>query len=124
LVAPFDKQGNLLLLKRDEQQHCGGLWSFPGGKVEIGEQAQQAAIRELKEETGLNAHGWHFIGQSSFTYPDRLLHFVLYACLCDNLTLLDTEAEYVWTNTDDLSNYPMPEANVDLINMLVAIAAR
>jgi len=74
----------------------------------------------LKEETGLSAHGWRFIGQSNFTYPDRLLHFDLFACLCDNLAQLNTESEHAWANTDDLSNYAMPQANEDLVNLLAA----
>ena len=45
--------GRLLLVKRDEEPDRG-RWSFPGGAVEFGETTEQAAIRELKEETGLD----------------------------------------------------------------------
>lgn len=117
---PFDSKSNVLLLKRGKGQHCGGFWSFPGGKIEAGEQAQQAAMRELKEETGLSATCWQSVGEYSYAYPDRLLHFFLFTCVCDNITLLQTETPHVWTSTDALADYPMPEANSAMINMVMA----
>ena len=45
--------GRLLLVKRDERPGKG-IWSFPGGAVELGETTVSAAVRELKEETGLD----------------------------------------------------------------------
>ena len=45
--------GRLLLVKRDERPGKG-IWSFPGGAVELGETTFSAAVRELKEETGLD----------------------------------------------------------------------
>jgi 8-oxo-dGTP diphosphatase len=86
----------------------------------VGEQAQQTAIRELKEETGLSATDWRSVGESSFAYPDRLLCFFLFTCVCGNLTLLQTETPHVWTSIDALADYPMPEANTDIINMIMA----
>jgi 8-oxo-dGTP diphosphatase len=47
------RRGRLLLVKRAEAPHLG-LWSFPGGKVEVGESPQEAAVRETKEEVGLD----------------------------------------------------------------------
>ena len=47
----FDECGRVLLQKRGDS--C--MWGFPGGAIEIGETPEQAAIRELKEETGLDA---------------------------------------------------------------------
>jgi len=110
----------VLLLKRHQHQHCADLWSFPGGKVEAGEQAQQAAIRELNEETGLSASDWRSIGESRFAYPDRVLHFVLFTCVCEHIAGLQTEAPHVWARVDTLPDYPMPEANAALIDMLIA----
>jgi len=110
----------VLLLKRQQHQHCAGLWSFPGGTVEACEQPRQAAIRELKEETGLCGRDWRCIGQYSHAYPDRLLHFLVYACVCDQLTLLHTESPHTWARPDSLTDYPMPEANADIINMIMA----
>ena len=44
LVAAFNVNKELLLLKRPDHAHCGGLWSFPGGKVEAGETPLHAAV--------------------------------------------------------------------------------
>lgn len=51
--ALIHRRGRLLLVKRDEPPDRG-KWSFPGGAVEFGETTEQAAIREVKEETGLD----------------------------------------------------------------------
>ena len=108
----------MLLLKRDDDKHCGGLWSFPGGKVEAGEQPLAAAMRELKEETGLSATGWKSLCNQSFEYPDRLLHFELFSCVCSDLSPLDTESTHAWSAIDTLTHYPMPAANDQFIKAL------
>jgi len=53
LAVPKHKN-KYLLLKRSEENSSSGEWTFPGGKIENGENPEEAALRELKEETGLN----------------------------------------------------------------------
>jgi len=118
LIAPCDSDGHILLLQRGEGQHCAGLWSFPGGKVEAGESAQHAAKRELLEETGLHGTAWQQLGSSRFSYPDCQLHFTLFVCVCDRPATLQAESAYVWAAQDQLGAYPMPDANKTLIRML------
>lgn len=52
-VAAVFRDGRVLIARRPEHVHQGGLLEFPGGKVEPGERVQQALVRELHEETGL-----------------------------------------------------------------------
>jgi mutator protein MutT len=56
--------GKVLLLKRRKS----GLWEFPGGKVEWGETPEAAAVRELREETGLEGGEPEFVSITSATY--------------------------------------------------------
>jgi mutator protein MutT len=118
LVAPFNNEGKILILKRSQSQHCGGLWSFPGGKIEPGEKPETAAKRELKEETGLTGSNWKCIGTHSHAYSDHLLHFFLFTCVCDTATAMETESSYIWARECELTDYPMPDANSELIKML------
>jgi len=116
----LDHQGKVLLLKRHTDQHCGGLWSFPGGKIEAGESPQTAAQRELREETGLIGSSWQQLCTEHFAYADRHLHFTLFACVCDQLGHLNTESPRVWSALNALPDYPMPEANASFIEALQA----
>jgi len=118
LVAAFNEQGEMLLLKRADDAHCGGLWSLPGGKVEADESPRDAAARELLEETGLAGEGWHELGMSSHRYPDRNLAFVLFACTCPGLSGFSPESSSAWVPSERLEDYPMPEANRQLLPML------
>jgi len=118
LVAAFNEKHELLLLKRPDKVHCGGLWSFPGGKVETDEMPLQAAIRELKEETNLSGKLWRHLGKSSHTYDDRTLNFLLFVCYCPDISNIKPESEHIWVKRDKLDAYPMPEANQKFIRML------
>lgn len=53
-LAVAEKDDKLLALKRSEETSSSGLWNFPGGKIEEDEEKEEATVRELEEETGLN----------------------------------------------------------------------
>jgi len=118
LVAAFNSNKELLLLKRPGNVHQGGLWSFPGGKVEDGEAPLNAAVRELKEETALSGKLWRHLGKASHSYDDRTLNFLFFVCHCPDLSALNSESTHKWVMRDNLNNYPMPDANSKLTSML------
>jgi len=120
LVAAFNAQHELCLLKRPDTVHCGGLWSLPGGKVEPHEQPLEAAVREFKEETKLSSKLWRHLGKSSHSYADRTLHFLLFVCYCPDISNIKPESEHAWVKLDRLDTYPMPEANQKFITMLLS----
>ncbi len=63
--------GALLLARRPEHLHQGGLWEFPGGKVEAAESTEQALVRELEEELGITARRFRPLIRVAHCYPDR-----------------------------------------------------
>jgi len=111
LIAAFNSNGELLLLKRPDDVHCGGLWSFPGGKVEKSETPLGAAKRELTEETGLTGQNWHLLGEYQHAYPDRTLHFHLFGCDGLDADAVNSDETHAWVPADKLGEYSMPEAN-------------
>ena len=52
-IALFDDAGRLLLQQRPADKHHGGLWEFPGGKVDAGEAPREALVREMAEELAI-----------------------------------------------------------------------
>lgn len=71
VAAVIDRDdGRLLLARRPVGSHLAGLWEFPGGRVEVGESAEEALARELREELGVEAEvgepltfAWHRDGE-------------------------------------------------------------
>ncbi len=67
----LDERGHVLVARRAEQQHLGGLWEFPGGKLEPGENVQQALYRELKEELAIEVQQSQPLCQIEHNYPEK-----------------------------------------------------
>ena len=120
LVAVFNQHDEVLLLRRGADVHCPDVWSFPGGKVEENEMPLQAAVRELKEETGIKGKLWRHIGKHTHVYHDRTLAFVFFFCRFDEDTSsIDAENDILWCKLKHLQGIKMPEANLPLIKMLI-----
>jgi len=84
-IAAVIKDGTVLLVRRANPPDAG-LWGFPGGKIDFGETIEQAAVRELFEETGVRAEaGPVFTAVDALDRDDQgavRQHYVLIAVLC------------------------------------------
>ena len=81
------RRGDKILLVQRAKPPGAGKWGFPGGHLEMGETVQECAVRELREETGIEADAlsvltaFDFITRDASGKPTR--HFTLIAVLCD-----------------------------------------
>ena len=72
-AALTDEKGQILLQKRPEGAQMGGLWEFPGGKLEVGETVAQALKRELQEEIGITIEDCDAWKTEQIDYPHALV---------------------------------------------------
>lgn len=85
-VLITDGAGKVLLGRRNKNIQAGGMYSTPGGKVDLGESLEQAAIREVKEECGVNIEGLCFsnLGHKiKHRWGDHSVIFYLYVQITD-----------------------------------------
>jgi 8-oxo-dGTP diphosphatase len=121
-VALIDSDGRVLIAKRPQGKTLAGLWEFPGGKVEAHERPEEALIRELKEELGINVEESCIapLTFASHAYDDFHLLMPLYVCRrWKGLAQALEGQELKWVFAKDLRNYPMPPADIPLIPHLI-----
>jgi 8-oxo-dGTP diphosphatase len=122
--ALVDVDGRVLIAQRPPGKAMAGLWEFPGGKVEDGEQPEQTLIRELKEELGITVTEACLapLTFASHSYPDFHLLMPLYVCRRWEGMVSPTEGQSVtWVKPNRLRDYEMPPADVPLIAHLMAL---
>lgn len=120
-VALIDSEGRVLLSQRPEGKSLAGLWEFPGGKVEPGETPEQALIRELYEELGIDTWASCLapLSFASHSYVDFHLLMPLFACRKWQGVPQAREGQILkWVRAADLRTYPMPPADIPLISAL------
>ena len=120
-VALIDKDGRVLLAQRPEGKSMAGLWEFPGGKVEPNETPENALIRELEEELGINT--WSSclapLTFASHTYDDFHLLMPVFACRKWEGIPQPREGQTLkWVKPNEMRDYPMPPADIPLIATL------
>lgn len=120
-VALIDADGRVLIAQRPDGKNMAGLWEFPGGKLEPGETAEDAVRREVLEELGVDICD-ACLQAFSFTshgYVDFNLLMPLFICRqWEGIPQAREHAALKWVRPKDLSNYPMPGADVPLVAML------
>ena len=119
--ALIDKDNRILLAQRPEGKNLAGLWEFPGGKVEQGEEPEVALMRELYEELGITTKVDCLapLSFASHTYDDFHLLMPLYICRRFEGFARGREGQAIkWVRPDALQDYPMPPADLPLIPVL------
>ncbi|MGP7998082.1 MAG: NUDIX hydrolase [Streptosporangiaceae bacterium] len=104
-----DQAGRLLLIKRGHAPQAG-RWSLPGGRVEPGETDQQAVVREIREETGLEVRCDQLVGSVERPWPpDAVMEIRDYAATVTGGTLApgDDAAEARWVSPEGLDGLPL-----------------
>ncbi|MAL95963.1 MAG: 8-oxo-dGTP diphosphatase MutT [Haliea sp.] len=113
--------GRVLISRRADAVHQGGLWEFPGGKVETGESVEQALVREFAEELGVRVKATRPLLLQPFDYGDK-------AVLLDVHRISEWSGEprglegqpLAWVAPEALANYAFPAANRPILQRLLA----
>ena len=119
--ALVDKDGRILLAQRPEGKALAGLWEFPGGKIDEGERPEEALVRELQEELGIDTHASCLspLTFASYGYEDFHLLMPLYICRKWKGFVMPQENQALkWVRAQNLRDYPMPPADEPLIPIL------
>ena len=112
-------QGEILIDRRPQEGLLGGLWEFPGGKIEADETIEDCIRREILEEIGLAIA----VEEHLITLDHAYTHFriTLTAHFCRYLggTPQAIECQEVrWVKVEDLEQYPFPKANSKIIDAI------
>ncbi len=114
-----DQKGRVLLSRRHDHLHQGGLWEFPGGKLEPGETLQQALRREIREELGVELLEHRPLIAVTHHYPDRTVLLDVHLVSGFRGVARGLEGQPLeWVEPGALSSYAMPEADRPICSAL------
>ena len=119
------ERGRVLVSRRKQGSHLAGLWEFPGGKVEAGEDPRGGLRRELEEELGIRTRIGEIVDVAFHRYEDAdksvlLLFFEAFREEgSPEPTAIDV-AEVAWRGPDGLTSAAFPPADVAVLAKVLA----
>ena len=118
-IGVIRKEDKILITRRKLDGLLGGLWEFPGGKVEKGEEAEQACAREILEETGIQTRVDTFITRVRHAYTHFKIEMDVFYCTYLSGTIrLNGPIDHKWIRLKEIDKYPFPRANLKFIPLL------
>lgn len=119
-AAIRNSNGEFLIAKRADNQHQGGLWEFPGGKVELGEEAISAIARELHEELGIEVLKARPLIKVPYHYSDKSVLLDVFEVTEFNGDPWGREGQPIqWVSKADLETFAFPAANGPILDACV-----
>ena len=109
----------LIAQRKSEDDIFGGLWEFPGGKIEDGETPEGCMARELMEELEIKVEVGTLITSNKHRYPNGIFELLAYRVQhIGGIFVLNDHNEIKWITIDEISNFEFPPANTPIINYL------
>ena len=120
VAAAIEKDGEIFCAQRPENKSLGGLWEFPGGKLEPGETPEEALVREIQEELNSTIEILSYINEASYDYDFGTVIMKTYHAklISGNLELLEHQNS-TWLAPQDLKTLdwaPVDRPAVELLS--------
>ncbi len=113
------KKGKFLITRRKLDGLLGGLWEFPGGKVEKNEDESSACIREIKEETGITAEIHSHLATIHHGYTHFKIKMDIFYCrYVSGRVCLKGPIDHQWIRLMDIDRFAFPKANLKFIPLI------
>lgn len=118
VIKNADKK--ILIAQRNLKKSQGGLWEFPGGKIEPNESREAAIIREIKEELTIDIDVESYLAEKVFNYPDKDVNLIAMNCriLNGEIKLLEHE-DVKWVSEDELEQFEFAPADMFIVEKLI-----
>ena len=124
----IEDQGRVYIQQRLPDDVWGGLWEFPGGRLELGETPEQAARREIAEETEFRVTGLRPFAAVRHQYTrHRVTLHGFFCALADGQAaepVLHAASQFRWVTLDELERFAFPAGHRQLVAKMQQIAAR
>ena len=121
-------RGRVLVARRHDHVHLGGLWEFPGGKVEDGELLAACLRREIREELGMQLSRIRTWRDLRHVYPERTVHLYFFRCWVTDAQAQAARPhgsqEIRWADAADLRTLPFPDADREILKAVAALLPR
>ena len=121
VAAVIIQDGKVLCVQRpqNDKEYISLKWEFPGGKVEVGENREDALIREIQEELAAEIHELQYLMTVEHSYPDFHLTMHAYTCaLKQGEITLREHVDMKWLSTEELILLDWAEADVPVVKQL------
>ena len=113
------KDGKLLIAKRPKRLHLGGMWEFPGGKLESDESYEMCLMREMREELGVGIKVGYEFEEVLHQYSEKTVLIKFFICsLFSGTPKVIQCSDFQWINRNDLVRYDFPAADAKVISRL------
>ena len=114
------QKGKILITRRKLDGLLGGLWEFPGGKLQKGEDAQSACIREIREETGLDVHVTDRLTTVKHAYTHFKINMDVFYCKArPGRVRLNGPIDFKWISLKQIDQFAFPKANLKFIPLIM-----
>ena len=119
-AAVVRSEGRILLTRRLEGSHLAGMWEFPGGKVEAGEDPAAAVVRECAEECAIDVLVEDILDVTFHAYPGKNVLLLFYACRLGARGEVQHVgvADHRWVLPSELRDHPLPPPDERVVRKL------